>query len=124
MVRGYKTFSNIISEGCSIKEKQIQCFYLHRPAGDRKVSVGFAVGKSKGSAVQRNKARRKLREAYRLGKHNLLTENPLWSGELRIVFMLMKSLDRRSVLFSEIQYEMAKVLAKLKERVTSSGMVQ
>ncbi|MFH0991992.1 MAG: ribonuclease P protein component [bacterium] len=124
MVRGYRTFSSIISEGCLLKEKQFQCYFLHRPAGERTVFVGFAVGKSKGSAVLRNRARRKLREAYRLCKHHLLTESPLWSGELRVIFMLTKSLDRHPESFLEMQHGMSRILTKLNMRLATTGTVQ
>ena len=121
---GYKAFSSIISEGVLVREKQLQCFYVHRPSGEHRVVVGFAIGKSKGSAVQRNSARRRLREAYRLNKHHLLTDPRYWSGELHIVFMLTKILSQRPEPFSEVNHGMIRILAKLDERLKQTVTTQ
>lgn len=67
-----KEFERVFSEGKVFKDTKI-VFYII--ANDYQYSrIGLVVSKKVGNAVQRNRVKRLLREAYRLNKH-LLTVN-------------------------------------------------
>lgn len=67
-----KEFERVFSEGKVFKDTKI-VFYII--ANDCQYSrIGLVVSKKVGNAVQRNRVKRLLREAYRLNKH-LLTAN-------------------------------------------------
>jgi ribonuclease P protein component len=56
------------------------CFY--RPA--EKLQIGFATPKRLGQAVERNRARRRMREAFRLNKHDI--------GPIRMILLAKPSI--------------------------------
>ena len=77
-----------------------------------KSQVLFSVpSKNFKSAVDRNKARRRAREAYRLNKDTLGTQKPLLIG---FVYTAKKIES-----FSVMQDSMTKILAKINKRLTA-----
>ena len=73
-LKSRKAIEALFSEGKSFKKYPVKLFFL--PKEDLKnTQVGFAVPKRLfKSAVDRNRIKRQLREAYRLQKH-VLTDN-------------------------------------------------
>ena len=67
-------FERLYKQGRRHFSPSMTVFYLQRRIEDRKVSgsgglrVGFTVGRAFGGAVQRNRLKRRLREAVRLSK--------------------------------------------------------
>ena len=47
------------------------CVVYHMPVAKQKSKIGFVTGKKVGGAVQRNRARRLMKEVYRLHQHEL-----------------------------------------------------
>jgi ribonuclease P protein component len=83
-----------------------------QPGGGK---VGFAVGRRIGGAVQRNRARRRLREAYRYSR----AEHP---HAFDIVFVGRPALLSRS--FADLCHDVAVTLQKVMLRVGGDGVRQ
>ena len=67
-------FRQIYERGRRVEGRLLALYLLDEPATDAAPSgraVGVVTGRKIGGAVQRNRARRLLREAYRLNKHKL-----------------------------------------------------
>ena len=47
------------------------CVLYRMPAAARKTRIGFVTGKKVGCAVERNRARRLMKEVYRLNQHQI-----------------------------------------------------
>ncbi|HOV98828.1 MAG TPA: ribonuclease P protein component [Bacteroidota bacterium] len=91
ILRGYNTFSEVFSHGNSFEARAIRMFVLGHKDKESAVMAGFAVSRSVRRAVDRNRAKRLLREAYRHYKHllwNVAKENKL---SLSIVFVVKSS---------------------------------
>lgn len=87
VLRGYRAFSRVIGEGQSLLRGTLRCFFIIEPGFDSRVRVGFSVSRSIRHAVERNRVRRWMREAYRKHK-GLLADIPQSNiGSLSIVFM-------------------------------------
>lgn len=67
-------FERVYKQGRRHFATHMTVFYLRREAGEG-VRVGFTVGRVLGGAVQRNRMKRRLREAVRL--HRPLKSNPV-----------------------------------------------
>jgi ribonuclease P protein component len=64
----HSDFERVYKQGRRHFAAHMTVFYLRRPEGELKgARVGFTVSKALGGAVQRNRIRRRLREAVRLG---------------------------------------------------------
>lgn len=63
-------FERVYKQGRKHYSTSISVFYLARPAGEKTPAsgprVGFTVGRALGGAVERNRMKRRLREAVRL----------------------------------------------------------
>lgn len=70
----HSDFERVYESGRRHFSSLLTVFYLERPAaqgsagGMRGLRVGFTVGRSLGGAVQRNRMKRRLREAVRLSR--------------------------------------------------------
>jgi ribonuclease P protein component len=84
----------------------ITVFYLLRP-GDDGLRVGFTVGRALGGAVERNRMKRRLREAVRLS-------HPEICGGADVVINPKKSL--LTVEFSELLREIERAFAVIQQK--------
>jgi ribonuclease P protein component len=78
-LKSRKVISRIFSEGKSIAIFPLRLVYLQAelPEGAGRVQAGFTVSRRHfKSAVQRNRLKRQMREAWRLQKNNLLDGLP------------------------------------------------
>lgn len=74
-------------------------FVLGLPAGATR-AVGIVASRRVGSAVARNRARRLLREAYRLNKHNL-------NDKAQVVIVAKPAINGKS--FAEVESELRRL---------------
>jgi ribonuclease P protein component len=72
ILRGYQSFSTILSKGRSLQAGTVRCYFLVGQGEGKGVKVGFTVSRSVREATARNRLRRFLREAYRMNKQILL----------------------------------------------------
>lgn len=70
-----KEFQRVYQKGFSYANQMMVLYVLPQTSEQRK--VGFAAGKRLGNAVTRNRAKRRLREVYRLNQHRLVEGNQL-----------------------------------------------
>lgn len=63
-IRGRRAFQTLARSGRTVRTETLWCTFLDDPAAVP-LRVAFAIGRSIGSAVRRNRLRRRLREAVR-----------------------------------------------------------
>ncbi|MCX6132467.1 MAG: ribonuclease P protein component [Ignavibacteriales bacterium] len=88
ILRGYHTFSRVITEGKSLQQGVVRCFFSPAPRPHNSVRIGFSVSRSVRNAVERNRARRWMKEAYRKNKNLLIDSLVPAQKSTDIVFML------------------------------------
>ncbi|MBI5464850.1 MAG: ribonuclease P protein component [Ignavibacteriales bacterium] len=70
-MRGHGAFASVISKGTPIFIPPIRAYFLIDESRAGRTGVGFATTRQLRSAVERNRAKRLMREAYRLEKKML-----------------------------------------------------
>ena len=106
----HRDFEQVYKKGRRHFAAHMTVFYLRREDGPEGLRVGFTVGKVLGGSVQRNRMRRRLREAVRLNGFR-----PEVTADVVIN-------PKRSLLaaeFGELQDEVAKAFQVI-EKVTKS----
>lgn len=101
----HSDFERVYKQGKRHFAAHMTVFYLRRDEGGMR--VGFTVSRALGGAVERNRMRRRLREAVRL-------ERPSTSVPVDVVINPKKSL--LTVDFLELQREVAKAFAVIEGR--------
>jgi len=104
-------FDRVYKQGRRQFAQHMTVFYLARARDDGGLRVGFTVSKSLGGAVQRNRMKRRLREAVRL------------NGVLRNLAADIVINPKRSLLtaeFSELQNEVAKAFEVIEKSIAKS----
>ena len=72
ILRGYQSFSRIISNGTSIRGALVSAYVLIRTDGPEGVQIGFAVSKKRVRlAASRNRIKRLMRESARKTIHGI-----------------------------------------------------
>lgn len=106
-LRGRRTFAALAQQGRTVRSGPIRVRYL-AASGDE-LSVGYAVGKSAGGAVLRNRIRRRLRAA--IAGANV----PLTSG----FYLISADATVATVPFSELTTALRSALASLSTEARS-----
>jgi ribonuclease P protein component len=111
----HSDFERVYKQGRRHFASQITVFYLARTergaAGPR---IGFTVGKTLGGAVQRNRIKRRLREAVRLNGS---------SPALKVDVVINPKKSALSVEFSILQSEIAKAFQVIQRSVEKGKQV-
>ncbi len=108
-----KQIDSLFNEGLSFGLSPFKVFYLtEEPGNDAPVKVLMTVPKKKFKrAVDRNRLRRLMREAYRLHKHILYDKIVAVPGCMHIGFVYVG--DRKDIAFEELEQQMIKCLERL-----------
>ncbi len=106
-LKSRKTIELLFTEGKSVTKFPVKVFYLPIENA-KKNQAGFAVPKRNfKSAVDRNRIKRQLREAYRLQKHLLKID-----GELKFTLFFLY-LGKEKLPYTSIEKAMISLLEKI-----------
>ena len=105
-------YKRIFDRGRSIKGRLLVAWHLESPDADRMAGVVVSK-KSFHDAVDRNRAKRQLREAYRLQKHLLINRLPEGTA-LHVAFIW---LSEKPVPTARVAGRMETILLHMAERV-------
>ena len=100
-------FSKIYAKGKKASEKNIAVYALrnYKTADTR---LGITTGKKLGSAVQRSRARRLIREAFRLSTEGRTFKKPFW-----IIVVARSSIVAKERKMDDVRRDLEKAFAKL-----------
>jgi len=111
-LKSTKTIERLFAEGKSFTKFPLKLIYLTQD-NDNQTKAAFAVPKrSFKSAVDRNRIKRQLREAYRLQKPLILTNN----GKNFALLFLYFSKDTPK--YTELEKAMTSLLKKFENEIT------
>jgi ribonuclease P protein component len=114
----HSDFQRVYQNGRRQFTGNMTVFYLRRRDGETAQSgprVGFTVGKVLGGAIERNRIKRRMREAVRLS-------SPACEGPLDIVFNPRKSVLKLP--FAELQSEVTRCLRFAEQRARAAEPVK
>lgn len=87
-LKSRKRIDELFARGKSFSAFPVRVLYLCEKSGAAPLQAGFSVGVKKiKSAVERNRVKRLMREAYRLSKNNLFEKLCLQSTFLSVFFI-------------------------------------
>lgn len=89
ILRGYQSFSNVLSGGKSYQQGIVRCFLLSTVKKGAGIKVGFALARGIQPAARRNRIKRLLRESYRKNKQILAETISSRGNEHHLVFMIV-----------------------------------
>ena len=92
--------SYVLNHAIVIKGNYINIFYTHKPTN----KIAFLVSKSVKGAVHRNRARRRLREAWR---------KQSYTSNVKAHVCLLIKVESEKVHFNKIQDELEKLLKRI-----------
>lgn len=112
-LKSRKIITNLFIQNKNIKLYPIKLVWqITNNENDNRVLVGFSIPKKKiKHAVDRNKIKRQLREAYRLNKQ-LLTQNN--NTKVYIMFVYISS---KKVSYKELEYTIKYLLTRLSDEI-------
>jgi ribonuclease P protein component len=88
-LRGYRSFSRVISEGRQISVGGLKAFFVAEPSVMPTFQVGFAVTKRLRKAAERNRVKRMMREATRNIRDQILQVVVEKEVTIRAVFLFL-----------------------------------
>ena len=100
-------FSRVYAKGKKASEKNVSVYAL-RNYWSGVTMLGITTGKKLGSAVQRSRARRLIREAYRRASDGKTWKKPFW-----IVIVARSPITRKDRKMQDVLSDLDKAFAKL-----------
>ena len=100
MLKKNYEFRTVLTKGKFFKEKQIEIVILKN--NKKRNFLGIAIGTKNGKAFQRNRAKRIIRECYKI------LENYILEG-YSIVILMNKNFCIENICYSEVLNEMKKI---------------
>ena len=105
MLKKNYEFKAVLTKGKFFREKEIEIVILKN--NKKRNFLGIAIGTKNGKAFQRNRAKRIIRECYKI------LENQIIDG-YSIVILMNKNFSIQNIKFSEVLEEMKKILKNAK----------
>ena len=105
MLKKNYEFSKVFSKGKYYSGKTIEAFILNNRESSN--YLGLAISRKSGHAVQRNRAKRLIRENYKI------LENKIYSG-YSIIFLWKKKAEIKEAEYHQINKDMIYILKKAK----------
>lgn len=87
ILRGKRNFQRLFDNSVLLRGRVLNLRYRLYDDPDEGFRVGFITRKALGCAVDRNRARRRIREAWRLNQHPLINVDPAIRRGLHMVWM-------------------------------------
>lgn len=100
-------FSKIYAKGKKTSEKSVAVYALRNYRGTD-TRLGITTGKKIGNAVQRSRARRLIREAYR---H--LTDGKEWNKPYLVVVVARSAIVEKKMKMGDVLFDMDKAFRRL-----------
>lgn len=121
-LKSRKEIKKVISFGTTIfsTDKKIKAIYLTEKNKEKtSVKITPAVFKKLGCAVWRNRAKRLIRESYRLNKHEIILKSTKKKIELKIIFspQSINENTNKHIKLKEIMPGMLDVINKIKKKI-------
>ncbi|MBI4427568.1 MAG: ribonuclease P protein component [Ignavibacteriales bacterium] len=121
MLRGYRSFSKVISNGKSLFANPVRCYFVYDAGAETRTNIGFAVTRNVGKSSERNHIKRRMREAVRLDRH-LLQEPTLPGGSLDIVFLYVGDREATRISLKPIRTAIATLLARVRRELLANRL--
>ncbi|MGM0507219.1 MAG: ribonuclease P protein component [Bacteroidota bacterium] len=90
ILRGKRNFQRLFDDSVLLKGRVLNLRYRLYEEEDEGFLVGFIVRKALGKAVDRNRTRRRIREAWRVNQHSLFDLDPSVRKGLHMAWMARK----------------------------------
>ena len=123
ILRGYSVFSEILKNGESAQSSALQC-YFKKQKRERNISpvrIGFAVPRREVAlAVERNRLKRLMREAFRTNKDGLLEAVSRMDLQLALVLIFRRAghTNIRQIRYASIENDLKNVMSKIVSKIT------
>ncbi len=117
ILRGRRNFQQLFESRKFINSPTITVRFAVHPSNKEGFKVGFISPKKIGNAVQRNRYKRLMREAYRLNKHTLSEAMNHFVGSLHVVFIARHTKPD----YHAIENDMVTLLGDLRSRILSAN---
>lgn len=117
ILRGKRNFQNLFSGTALIKSPSVNLRYTTFNTSEWDFKIGFISPKKTGNAVQRNNAKRVMRESFRLNQHEIIqTVQELGVG-LHCVLIARNT----NLRFAEVQTHVVTMLDELRNRLLTTN---
>lgn len=117
ILRGKRNFQQLFASSKFINAPTITLRFASYPTSDEGFKIGFLSPKKIGNAVQRNRCKRLLREAYRLNKHIVTDHLSTQHQAFHAVFIARRSdLD-----YHDVEKDMVTLLSDLRSQILSTN---
>ena len=116
ILRGKRNFQNLFSGKMLIKSPSVNLRYAAFNTSEWDFKIGFISPKKTGNAVQRNNAKRIMRESFRLNQHEIIDT----VQELKIGLHCVLIARTTNLGFAEVQSQVATMMDELRNRLLST----
>ena len=117
ILRGKRNFQNLFSGTTLIKSPSVNLRYTTFSSSEWDFKIGFISPKKTGNAVQRNNAKRIMRESFRLNQHQINEA----VEELGIGLHCVLIARTTNLEFSKVQCDVVTMMEELRNRLLSTN---